>query len=62
VGRRPAFLTFQAGAAIMVIVFAQLTGPLALLIGGAIMGVFVNGMLGGYIPVAPYWTRLREVR
>jgi MFS family permease len=48
VGRRPAFLTFQAGAAIMVIVFAQLTGPLALLIGGAIMGVFVNGMLGGY--------------
>src|SRR5437764_10822708 len=48
VGRRPAFLTFQAGAAIMVIVFSQLTGPLALLIGGAVMGIFVNGMLGGY--------------
>ena len=48
VGRRPAFLTFQAGAAIMVIVFSQLTDPLALLIGGAIMGIFVNGMLGGY--------------
>src|SRR5436309_6986463 len=47
-GRRPAFLTFQAGAAIMVIVFSQLTDPLALLIGGAIMGIFVNGMLGGY--------------
>jgi len=32
----------------MVIVFSQLTGPLALLIGGAVMGIFVNGMLGGY--------------
>ena len=47
-GRRPAFLTFQAGAAIMVVVFSQLTDPLALLIGGAVMGIFVNGMLGGY--------------
>lgn len=25
-----------------------LTGPMALLIGGAVMGFFVNGMLGGY--------------
>ena len=48
VGRRPALFTFQAGAAIMVIVFSQLTGPTALLIGGAVMGIFVNGMLGGY--------------
>jgi MFS family permease len=48
VGRRPAFLTFQAGAAIMVVVFSQLSDPMALLIGGAIMGIFVNGMLGGY--------------
>jgi MFS family permease len=48
VGRRPALLTFQAGAAIMVVVFSQLSDPVALLIGGAVMGVFVNGMLGGY--------------
>lgn len=48
VGRRPAFLTFQAGAAIMVVVFSQLSDPTALLIGGAVMGIFVNGMLGGY--------------
>ena len=48
VGRRPALFTFQAGAAIMVIVFSQLTGPLALLVVGIVMGVFVNGMLGGY--------------
>jgi MFS family permease len=48
VGRRPIFFAFQAGAAIMVVVYAQLTTPLALLVGGAVMGVFVNGMLGGY--------------
>jgi MFS family permease len=48
VGRRPALLTFQAGAFIMVLVYSQLTGPIELLVGGAIMGVFVNGMLGGY--------------
>jgi MFS family permease len=48
VGRRPIFFAFQAGAAIMVIVYAQLTTPLALLVGGAVMGIFVNGMLGGY--------------
>jgi MFS family permease len=48
IGRRPIFFAFQAGAAIMVVVYAQLTTPLALLVGGAVMGVFVNGMLGGY--------------
>ncbi len=48
VGRRPALLTFQAGAFVMVLVYSQLTGSTALLIGGAVMGVFVNGMLGGY--------------
>jgi benzoate transport len=48
VGRRPALLTFQAGAFVMVLIYSQLTDPTALLIGGAIMGIFVNGMLGGY--------------
>ncbi len=48
VGRRPALLTFQAGAFIMVLVYSQLTDANALLIGGAVMGLFVNGMLGGY--------------
>jgi benzoate transport len=48
VGRRPALLTFQAGAFVMVLVYSQLTDPAALLAGGTIMGVFVNGMLGGY--------------
>ena len=31
-----------------VLVYSQLTTPTTLLIGGAIMGMFVNGMLGGY--------------
>jgi MFS family permease len=48
VGRRPALLTFQAGAFIMVLLYSQLTDATALLIAGAIMGMFVNGMLGGY--------------
>jgi len=48
IGRRPMFFAFQAGAMIMVIVYSQLTGETALLIGGAVMGLFVNGMLGGY--------------
>jgi MFS family permease len=48
IGRRPALFTFQVGAFIMVLVYSQLTTPTTLLIGGAIMGMFVNGMLGGY--------------
>lgn len=48
IGRRPTFILFQAGAAIMVVVYAQLDSPTALLLGGAAMGLFVNGMIGGY--------------
>jgi len=47
-GRRPTFLVYQAGAVVMVFVYAHLVAPVALLIGGAAMGVFVNGMIGGY--------------
>jgi benzoate transport len=48
VGRRPAFFSYMLGAAIMVMVYSRLVDPMALLIGGAAMGFFVNGMLGGY--------------
>ena len=48
IGRKPAFLTWMLGAAIMVVVYSTLTDPTALLIAGAVMGFFVNGMLGGY--------------
>lgn len=47
-GRRPTFLFYQVGAVVMVFVYAHLSTPFALLIGGAAMGVFVNGMIGGY--------------
>src|SRR4051812_25542806 len=47
-GRKPAFLTWMLGAAIMVVVYSMLTDATALLIAGAVMGFFVNGMLGGY--------------
>ncbi|WP_458765133.1 MFS transporter [Cupriavidus basilensis] len=48
VGRRPTFLIYQAGAVVMVFVYSQLSTPYALLFGGAVMGLFVNGMIGGY--------------
>jgi len=48
IGRRPAFFAYMLGAAIMVVVYSRLTDPTQLLIVGAIMGFFVNGMLGGY--------------
>ncbi|WP_226803386.1 MFS transporter [Bifidobacterium cebidarum] len=47
-GRRPAFWIFQIGAAIMVVIYSQLKDPTALLIGGFFMGMFANGMIGGY--------------
>ena len=48
IGRRPAFWIFQAGAAISLVVYSQLTASIVLLLGGAVMGAFANGMLGGY--------------
>jgi benzoate transport len=48
IGRRPTFLLYQAGAVIMVIAYAQLTDPTVMLFAGALMGMFVNGMVGGY--------------
>jgi MFS family permease len=47
-GRRPILLLYQAGAVLSVLVYSNLKTSLALLIGGAVMGIFVNGMIGGY--------------
>ncbi|WP_114814990.1 MFS transporter [Paraburkholderia kururiensis] len=47
-GRKPAFLFYQAGAVVTVFVYSQLATPFALLVGGMVMGAFVNGMIGGY--------------
>jgi MFS family permease len=38
----------MVGALVMVVVYSRLTNASALLAGGAIMGFFINGMLGGY--------------
>ena len=48
IGRKPSFLIFQAGAAAMVLFYSQLNDPVTMLWAGALMGMFVNGMLGGY--------------
>lgn len=48
IGRKPMFILFQVGAAIMVLAYSRITQPNLLLWAGAVMGVFVNGMLGGY--------------
>jgi MFS family permease len=48
IGRKPAFLGYMLGAAVMVVVYSRMTDPTALLFVGAVMGFFVNGMLGGY--------------
>jgi MFS family permease len=47
-GRRPMLLLFQAGAVVSVLTYSQLGSEGTLLIGGAVMGIFINGMLGGY--------------
>ncbi|MXV36052.1 MULTISPECIES: MFS transporter [unclassified Saccharibacter] len=48
IGQKRAFRFWMMGAAVMVVVYAMLHTPLTLLIGGAVMGFFVNGMIGGY--------------
>ena len=48
IGRKPSFLLFQLGAVISIITYSQLTDPAAMLVAGAFLGMFVNGMMGGY--------------
>ena len=48
IGRKPSFLLFQLGAVISIITYSQLSEPTAMLVAGAFLGMFVNGMMGGY--------------
>lgn len=48
IGRKPSFLLFQAGAVVTVLVYSQLTDPTMMLVMGTFLGMFVNGMMGGY--------------
>ena len=48
IGRKPSFLLFQLGAVISIITYSQLADSTAMLVAGAFLGMFVNGMMGGY--------------
>ncbi len=48
VGRKPLFVVFQIGAAAMALIYPQVTNPTVLLIAGAVSGIFLSGMIGGY--------------
>ena len=48
IGRKPSFLLFQCGAVLSILIYSQLTDPTAMLVAGAFLGMFVNGMMGGY--------------
>ncbi|OXH92074.1 MFS transporter [Burkholderia multivorans] len=48
IGRKPTFVIYQLGSVATVIAYAQLSNPTAMLWAGALMGMFVNGMVGGY--------------
>lgn len=48
VGRRPAYITFYICSAAAVWMYSILNDPIYLLIGGAILGFFCNGMMAGY--------------
>jgi len=48
VGRKPLFIAFQAGAMTMAFIYPQIKDPTTLLFAGAITGIFLSGMIGGY--------------
>lgn len=48
IGRKPSFLLFQLGAVISIFTYSQLSDPTSMLFAGALLGMFVNGMMGGY--------------
>lgn len=48
IGRRPAYITFQLMSAASIWIYSGLSDPLHLLVGGAILGFFCNGMMAGY--------------
>ncbi len=48
IGRKPLFIAFQAGAMAMAFIYPQVRDPTMLLLVGAITGVFLSGMIGGY--------------
>jgi MFS family permease len=47
IGRKPIFILFQISTVIMVFLYARVTAPNMLLWVGTVMGMCVNGMMGG---------------
>lgn len=47
-GRKPTFLLFQIGSAVMIPMYGSFNSLAAMVFGGALLGFFINGMLGGY--------------
>lgn len=48
VGRKPAYIAFYICSAAAIWIYSNLNDPIHLLIGGAILGFFCNGMMAGY--------------
>jgi benzoate transport len=48
VGRKPLFVAFQIGAMAMAFIYPQIKDPTTLLFAGAVTGIFLSGMIGGY--------------
>jgi MFS family permease len=48
IGRKPLFIAFQVGAAVMAFVYPQVTDANTLLLAGFVSGIFLSGMIGGY--------------
>ena len=48
VGRRPMYIIFYFCSAASILVYSNISDPIYLLFGGAIMGFFCNGMMAGY--------------
>ena len=48
IGRSPAYITFYICSAVAVWMYSILNDPILLLVGGAILGFFCNGMMAGY--------------
>ncbi|SFG49733.1 MFS transporter [Sporolactobacillus nakayamae] len=61
-GRKPAYITFQICAAIIVWIYFQIDSPTLLVALGSVLGFFVNGMMGGYgaLLAEHYATRARS--
>lgn len=49
IGRKPSFLLFQFGAVISIFTYSQMSDPTYMLFAGAILGMFVNGMMGAMV-------------